>query len=654
MERSIHRGEALVALDSESAIETALACDHKYIGKRWVGVKRETDDAVQRFFYGAYPFANNARRRAAAKCQTTTENDKADEFRAIALTGLPFSSTEAELAKFASGFNVDKHAGRPAVIVPDSKSAKRSSGEGMVLLTRPADAAAATAALHKKELGRRPVTVRPAMQREFEAAVAAAGPPQAAAAAAVGGGPGGNPRGFTCIHAKGLPYQVGRTEFQQWLMDNRIGGIADGGEAVIVAVSRDGRRSRGDAYIRFVSPVAVEDATRVSGARLGGRYIELIPCSLGEAQAEVNMPAHDINNAPAHAPQGHHPADHGVPPPQVAAHAPPPQASPFAMADRAVPEVPPTYPGIIALRGLGSKARPEDVLQACEQAGRRAYLNDVFIIASVNNGCTGDVYIRFRNCTGEEAAQTAAALNTIPILGRTVQAVAAFQGDLNQALQRPPDFQGPAPESAMRLRGMPWQADEREICEWFTCVEGVPAPAQVHIIPDPRQGGRPSGDVMVRFMDAARAEAALCRNKAHMRGRYVELFRCSEEEFVKLTDPSRPPPDFAHLPGGKFYHPTRTDMDAPPRGGGPRGGPPRGGGYGHGDRRGPPRDGGRYQGGGPPPHHGGGAPPMHHAPVNGGGGGGGDWAAEWGNGAAQAPPPAWGAGPADQAPPPAW
>ncbi|TVU20134.1 hypothetical protein EJB05_36327, partial [Eragrostis curvula] len=76
----------------------------------------------------------------------------------------------------------------------------------------------------------------------------------------------------------------------------------------------------------------------------------------------------------------------------------------------------------------------------------------------------------------------------------------------------------------VRLRGLPFDCNEIDICKFFVGLDIVDC-LLVH------KNGRFTGEAFVVFPAAMQAEFALHRNRQNMGRRYVEVFRCKKQEY---------------------------------------------------------------------------------------------------------------------------
>eukprot|EP01103_Thecamoeba_quadrilineata_P015118 TRINITY_DN467_c0_g1_i2.p1 TRINITY_DN467_c0_g1~~TRINITY_DN467_c0_g1_i2.p1 ORF type:complete len:472 (+),score=49.63 TRINITY_DN467_c0_g1_i2:26-1417(+) len=89
--------------------------------------------------------------------------------------------------------------------------------------------------------------------------------------------------------------------------------------------------------------------------------------------------------------------------------------------------------------------------------------------------------------------------------------------------------QGPSNYVA-RLRGLPWQATETDICDFFSGLEVLPNGVHISL----NFSGRPTGDAYVEFPSEKELTLALDRNRQTLGHRYIEVFKSTPLEMSKF------------------------------------------------------------------------------------------------------------------------
>lgn len=123
-----------------------------------------------------------------------------------------------------------------------------------------------------------------------------------------------------------------------------------------------------------------------------------------------------------------------------------------------------------------------------------------------------------------------------------------YEGEWNAP---PPHRMPPRPYHALRMRGLPFEATEQDIAEFFDPI--IPQHIQIVFT---RQG-RPSGEAEVSFGNYNDLTTALLKDKEYLGNRYVELF--NESNGNTGNNP-------VAYPGPPNPYPNRY-TNAPPRGG---------------------------------------------------------------------------------------
>ncbi|KAF0934519.1 hypothetical protein E2562_025615 [Oryza meyeriana var. granulata] len=102
----------------------------------------------------------------------------------------------------------------------------------------------------------------------------------------------------------------------------------------------------------------------------------------------------------------------------------------------------------------------------------------------------------------------------------------------------------------VRLRGLPFDCDDLDICKFFVGLDMVDC-LLVH------KNGRFTGEAFVVFPSAMQAEFALHRNRQNMGRRYVEVFRCKKQEYYSAIA--------AEVNQGGFFDSEYRHSPPPPR-----------------------------------------------------------------------------------------
>ncbi|XP_055300954.1 heterogeneous nuclear ribonucleoprotein F-like [Sitodiplosis mosellana] len=98
---------------------------------------------------------------------------------------------------------------------------------------------------------------------------------------------------------------------------------------------------------------------------------------------------------------------------------------------------------------------------------------------------------------------------------------------------------GAQDESVVRLRGLPWNATESEISEFF---DGLLIKQNNGIYIPYNKNGKASGEAFVHFETIEDCNQALTRNMNKLGHRYIEIFRSTEQQMIRSvmqTNPNR-------------------------------------------------------------------------------------------------------------------
>ncbi|KAH7700084.1 hypothetical protein AAVH_32800, partial [Aphelenchoides avenae] len=83
----------------------------------------------------------------------------------------------------------------------------------------------------------------------------------------------------------------------------------------------------------------------------------------------------------------------------------------------------------------------------------------------------------------------------------------------------------------VRARGLPWQASDQDIALFFAGLNIAPGGIALCLSAE----GRRNGEAMVRFECAAHRELALQRHRKFLQNRYIEVYRGTGEDFLKVA-----------------------------------------------------------------------------------------------------------------------
>ncbi|XP_076808815.1 epithelial splicing regulatory protein 1-like isoform X2 [Clavelina lepadiformis] len=86
-------------------------------------------------------------------------------------------------------------------------------------------------------------------------------------------------------------------------------------------------------------------------------------------------------------------------------------------------------------------------------------------------------------------------------------------------------------DTVIRARGLPWQASDHDVARFF---KGLNIPrGGAALVLNPQ--GRRNGEALVRFENEEQRDLALLRHKHHMGNRYIEVYRATGDDFLKVA-----------------------------------------------------------------------------------------------------------------------
>ncbi|XP_043962113.1 epithelial splicing regulatory protein 2 isoform X1 [Gambusia affinis] len=86
-------------------------------------------------------------------------------------------------------------------------------------------------------------------------------------------------------------------------------------------------------------------------------------------------------------------------------------------------------------------------------------------------------------------------------------------------------------ETVIRARGLPWQSSDQDIARFFKGLNIAKGGVALCL----NAQGRRNGEALVRFINAEHRDLALERHKHHMGSRYIEVYKATGEEFLKIA-----------------------------------------------------------------------------------------------------------------------
>ncbi|XP_053472951.1 epithelial splicing regulatory protein 2 isoform X1 [Ictalurus furcatus] len=86
-------------------------------------------------------------------------------------------------------------------------------------------------------------------------------------------------------------------------------------------------------------------------------------------------------------------------------------------------------------------------------------------------------------------------------------------------------------ETVIRARGLPWQSSDQDIARFFKGLNIAKGGVALCL----NAQGRRNGEALVRFVNSEHRDMAIERHKHHMGSRYIEVYKATGEEFLKIA-----------------------------------------------------------------------------------------------------------------------
>ncbi|XP_077375981.1 epithelial splicing regulatory protein 2 isoform X2 [Festucalex cinctus] len=86
-------------------------------------------------------------------------------------------------------------------------------------------------------------------------------------------------------------------------------------------------------------------------------------------------------------------------------------------------------------------------------------------------------------------------------------------------------------ETIIRARGLPWQSSDQDIARFFKGLNIAKGGVALCL----NAQGRRNGEALVRFINSEHRDLALERHKHHMGSRYIEVYKATGDEFLKIA-----------------------------------------------------------------------------------------------------------------------
>ncbi|MCO5559795.1 hypothetical protein L7F22_013399 [Adiantum nelumboides] len=355
------------------------------------------------------------------------------------------------------------------------------------------------------------------------------------------------------VRLRGLPFSATESEIEEFFQ-----GLELGPDGIVICVNFQGRSS-GQAYVQFASVEIADKALDRNRQHMGSRYIEVFKGHPSDMQVALRM----VGRGGSHVNEGVGNTNTGF-------------LGSMVTTDMG-------YAGVVHMRGLPYSCTLADISVFFQ--GMQIATNGIFICSYGDGRPTGEAYVEF---VDEETATRSMQLHREPMGSRYVELFRSTKGemmsvikeqiyghssrmggyfsygelpgmmgaiglpglglmncaaevDLSSILQG--TMKGSSENVCIKMRGLPFSAETRDIVEFFEGYEIAPN----GIFNVTGASDRPTGEAFVEFMSADEAQRAMERHKQNMGSRYIELFRATKSECLqavwgfpgfRMTDPN--------------------------------------------------------------------------------------------------------------------
>ncbi|XP_077983480.1 epithelial splicing regulatory protein 1-like isoform X1 [Glandiceps talaboti] len=503
---------------------------------------------IQRLISDGHKFTAPEHIQTKFETGTCDKHEAVDNDHIIKARGLPWQSSDKDVAKFFKGLDIAK-GGVALCLNPQG----RRNGEALVRFTCTEHRDLALQR-HKHHLGHRYIEVYKATGEEF-IKIAAGSSSEASNFLA-------RDNGHIIVRMRGLPFTATAKDVLAFFGDDYP--VSGGEEGVLFVRYPDGR-STGDAFVLFSTEDHAAAALKKHKENLGSRYIELFRSTTAEVQQVLSRY------------QQHPLIPNGPPAPTSSVPMLPQQmittgsvrdcirmrGLPFAATVEDIMKFLGEFAHYIRPHGvhmvLNQQGRPsgdafiqmisaEKALQAAQQCHRKHMgeryievfqcsgdeMNFVLMGGTLNRGGisppagTIPAQAQFPAYPGAIPSPPAASvMGPIPLAPRPTPAPAAYYHPPLYYFPSPPvsptsqAYYPPHNGAVVRMRGLPFTTSVNDIVSFF---QGYGVPHQ-NVQLQYNQDGRPNGDALVAFHSADLAVQVIQeKNRQHLGSRYVELY----------------------------------------------------------------------------------------------------------------------------------
>ncbi|XP_013391159.1 epithelial splicing regulatory protein 2 isoform X2 [Lingula anatina] len=295
-----------------------------------------------------------------------------DDDTVIRARGLPWQSSDQDIAKFFRGLNIAK--GGVALCLSQQG---RRNGEALIRFENKEHRDLALKK-HKHHLGQRYIEVYKASGKDF---INVAGGNNTEAQAFLSRG------GQVIIRMRGLPYSCTTEQVLDFFRrgENAV-EVLDGEEGILFVHQADGRAT-GDAFVLFATEEASNTALLKHRELIGTRYIELFKSTTAEVQQVLNRSMDPRS-----------PQEPDIPLPPLIASLP--QSLPFLPQQAITCGV---LKDCTRMRGLPYEATVTDILNFLGEHSRNIVFQGVHMVYNAQGQPTGEAFIQMDNELSAEA-----------------------------------------------------------------------------------------------------------------------------------------------------------------------------------------------------------------------------------------------------------
>ncbi|XP_037916282.1 RNA-binding protein fusilli isoform X1 [Hermetia illucens] len=383
----------------------------------YIKESRDMVTVIQALLTAGHKFESNEIVNLTLEPGICSIDDEIDGSCIVRARGLPWQSSDQDIAKFFRGLNVAK-GGVALCLSPQG----RRNGEALVRFVSQEHRDMALKR-HKHHIGNRYIEVYRATGDDF---------------LAVAGGASNEAQAFlskgaqVIIRMRGLPYDCTAKQVLDFFTTGENPcNVLDGTDGVLFVKKPDGRAT-GDAFVLFAAESDTPKALSRHRESIGQRYIELFRSTIAEVQQVLN--------------RSMDPKTYEPPQPPLIAQMPPvpmpliPQVS-FTISEHVITSG--SAKNCIRLRGLPYEARVEHILHFLEEFAKNILYQGVHMVYNAQGQPSGEAFIQMDS---EEAARKSAEKKhtQFMVFGKKYRYIEVFQcsGDdmnlvLNGGLQPP-------------------------------------------------------------------------------------------------------------------------------------------------------------------------------------------------------------------------